>query len=158
MSSVTTHSIRDPELPFSRFRVIFRSPNPVDPERFLGSAWRGVLGHALLAEACPSAGCTGKAHKPDCRYLYLFETPQSSGRFADPGVVPHPLVLSVPWRDQTPRDIVVLQLSLFGRAIVNAGLVLDAVLAGARKLRPTGCVIATRAGEPRRTKCQLTTF
>jgi hypothetical protein len=130
--------ISDPELPFARFRLIFRSRKAIDPNWFLGSAWRGVLGHELLATACRSAGCTSGEHAKGCRYVYLFETPQLNGRFADSGTAPHPLVLSVPWRTPSHCDIVTLQLSLFGRAVSDAGLVLDALRSGARKLQPTG--------------------
>jgi CRISPR-associated endoribonuclease Cas6 len=130
--------LRAPELPLARFRLMFRCHNQVAPDAFLGSAWRGVLGRELLAKACRSAGCTGGQHAPNCRYVYLFETPHALGKFTDSGNVPHPLVISVPWRAQSQSAILTLQLTLFGCAVCDAGLVLDALRVGARKLRPTG--------------------
>lgn len=128
----------NPELPLARFRLIFRSSKPVAPNWFPGSAWRGVLGHELQARACSSAGCQNQKHAPDCRYRYLFETTLSSGKFTDSGTVPHPFVLSVPWRTVAPSGIVVLHLSLFGHAVSDAGLILDALRHGARRLQPIG--------------------
>jgi hypothetical protein len=93
---------------------------------FLGSAWRGALGHALRRGACVTGArtCQGCRYTNDCHYHYLFETspPAESVMSWRVTTAPHPFVLRLPWPndkhaepDAAKRECRV-GLTIFGRA------------------------------------------
>lgn len=125
-------------LPFARLRLHYRVSKLPDPEVFLGSAWRGVFGHELLARGCARSGCMSDRHSALCRYLYLFDTPAAEGRFSKSGSAPRPIVLGVPWRTAPTRGMVTLHVTLFGRAVGDAGLVVECLRHGGKKIHPYG--------------------
>ncbi|MBF0423687.1 MAG: hypothetical protein HQL73_11920 [Magnetococcales bacterium] len=80
-----------------RFGLISQRDMPLPP--YKGSAFRGVLGHALKRVVCPDGGvpCEECPLAESCLYLVLLETP-ASGRahHFGPHRDPHPFILWPP--------------------------------------------------------------
>ncbi|QTA89248.1 CRISPR system precrRNA processing endoribonuclease RAMP protein Cas6 [Desulfonema magnum] len=117
---------------FSRFNAYFTVQKPLELPPYTGSAFRGVLGHAMRkvrygmkkqCEACPV--------RPQCRYenlyAYLFESPRDhpylvkadlSQNIRQEKNYPRPFVLDPPaggaWK---AGDMLCLSFTLVGRAI-----------------------------------------
>lgn len=99
---------RFPDLPIGRYRLEWEALQAVDDSQYLGSAWRGVFGHALKRLVCVTRApqCKGCEHLHSCAYPYLFETPgeapstegSTSGTKPSSATVaaaPHPLILRI---------------------------------------------------------------
>lgn len=89
-------------LPVARFRLSWTAMQEVDGRQYLGSAWRGVFGHALRKLVCVTRmpQCAGCMLLQSCAYPYLFETPGSGDAMNREGkngptaaAAPHPLIL-----------------------------------------------------------------
>ena len=79
-----------------RLRFRFQAREPIRLPAYTGSAWRGLLGHALRQTACvtrqPSCGGCLLIH--NCVYSGFFETPPASAEAAARyTALPHPFVL-----------------------------------------------------------------
>jgi hypothetical protein len=91
-----------PFLPMARYRLHLRAETPVWLPAYAGSAWRGVLGHALKRTVC----VTREPHCPacllyrSCVYPYVFETPPppDAAKLRKYPAAPHPFVVE-PWPD-----------------------------------------------------------
>jgi hypothetical protein len=123
ISSVISADSTDPTLPLSRYRFFFRVDDPArsSPSGYAGSAWRGVLGHALYKLVCVTQckTCPECLLYRSCVYPYVFETPPPEGsrKLSKYNAVPHPFVLDVPWKAAEPGDgTYTLGFTLFGRA------------------------------------------
>lgn len=85
-------------LAVAEYRLRFRSPQPYRIRGYRGSAWRGVLGHALKKLVCVTRepSCSSCLLYRSCIYPYVFETPASRETAQRTGdVAPHPFVLRV---------------------------------------------------------------
>ena len=85
--------------------------------RYKGSAFRGLLGHALKRTVCVTRmdRCDGCLLRQDCVYAYIFETFNKRGeRVARPFVLEPPLLER---RIFPEGDSMLLQLILFGKAV-----------------------------------------
>jgi len=108
-----------PSLTVGRYKLRFSAENPFTFQGFSGSAWRGVMGHALKKTVC----ITKTERCPDCMlyrscvYPYIFETPPPPGsaRLQKYNAVPHPFVLGLPWGRTDPSRTFETGLTLFGR-------------------------------------------
>ncbi len=109
-----------PRLPLARYRLLFELESPELFRGFAGSAWRGVLGHALKRLVCVTRErkCSECLLYRSCVYTYIFETPPDvhPGKLTRYPAVPHPFVLSVPWKMPAGTTRYTLGLTLFGRA------------------------------------------
>ncbi|MCS6952953.1 MAG: CRISPR system precrRNA processing endoribonuclease RAMP protein Cas6 [Bryobacterales bacterium] len=107
---------KEPRLPVGRYRLIFRAETIEKREGFWGSAWRGVLGHALKRLVCVTQleACEPCLLYRSCVYPYFFVTPPppESHKLKNYSAAPHPFVL-VP---HVPDDEghCVLGVTLFG--------------------------------------------
>ena len=111
----------NPVLPLARYRLHFRADGEVLLPYYAGSAWRGLMGHALKrlvcvtrlprCEPCPLVHC--------CAHAYLFETPRplETAKMRKYNSVPHPFVLTPPAGVErlAPGDPYVLGVNLFGQ-------------------------------------------
>lgn len=144
-TSFYSASVSFPELAVSHLRLTFRSAQKASPGRYLGSAWRGVFGHALKNLVCVTRceRCADCLLYASCVYTYIFETapPSDSAKLRNYETVPHPFILGVPWpgesTDSTPG--VNLDLTLFGRGNRYAAYMIVALReAGERGIRGLG--------------------
>lgn len=109
-----------PDLTISHSRLLFTLPKDYEHRRYLGSAWRGVLGHALKKLVCISRceRCEDCLIYRSCVYTYVFETPLPEGarKLRLYKTVPHPFVLAPLWPGEHPEaGNTALDLTLFGR-------------------------------------------
>ncbi len=115
------------ELPIARYRFHCRLQQPLRPPRYLGSAWRGLLGHTFKRTLCVTRArqCEACMLYRHCLYAYLFETPNTSARRHAPSwqgqlaAVPHPFSLEVgaPPETELPTEgVLELGVTLFGHA------------------------------------------
>jgi len=100
--------------------MLFTLPGNSQNRRYLGSAWRGVLGHALKKLVCIARceRCEDCLIYRSCVYTYVFDTPrpESAGKLRLYKTVPHPFVLAPPWPgEQLETGATTLDLTLFGR-------------------------------------------
>src|SRR5580658_1964957 len=95
-----------PHLPISRYKLRFAAEFPFHFAGFSGSAWRGVLGHALKKTVCITRQerCQDCMLYRSCVYPYIFETPSppDSSKLRKYEAVPHPFVLDLPWGVTSP--------------------------------------------------------
>ena len=127
--------------PLIRLRARMQALDPIRLPPYAGSAWRGVLGHALRQAACVTRArtCDGCLLQTHCTYTRLFEPPAPSGeggrRFAAP---PRPYLLGIDpraGRDHAPGDPLTLGVTLLGEAIRQVPYLIHALqLAGQRGL------------------------
>lgn len=109
-------------LPNSRTRFTLRMQAPVRLPAYAGSAWRGVLGHALRAHYCVTGltACTACPIYRRCHYVYQFETPPNpaGSKLRRYTAAPHPFVIEpLPGaRDLAAGDTAGFTLLLIGRA------------------------------------------
>lgn len=110
-----------PQLEIARFQLVYQAPSTARRPVYLGSAWRGALGHALRGLACVTGldSCQNCPLSPTCSYSYLFETPipESATRMRRYTSAPHPFVLQVPdpAAPSTGPNEYILGLSVCGR-------------------------------------------
>jgi hypothetical protein len=127
-----------PDLAISRLRLSFARPRDYQQRRYLGSAWRGVLGHALKKLVCIARceRCEDCIIYRSCVYTYVFETPlpESAGKLRLYKTVPHPFVLAPPWPgEQLEIGDTELELTLFGRGNQYIAYVVCALKEAAQK-------------------------
>lgn len=110
-------------IPLARYRLNFRAQKPFSRRGFLGSAWRGALGHALKRTVCVTRQkeCESCLLYRTCVYPYMFETPppQDSELMRRYRSVPHPYVLQLPFpgiEHQPEREGITIGLTLIGKA------------------------------------------
>jgi CRISPR/Cas system endoribonuclease Cas6 (RAMP superfamily) len=126
------------ELEIGRYRLWISPASALVPNRFLGSAWRGVLGWELKRLVCTVRRdvCPGCMLYYTCVYSYIFETPPPphSEKMRKYIAAPHPFILA-------PGEAVdgryPLELTLVGRANSMVGYLVQAISrAGRTGLRP----------------------
>ena len=110
-----------PCLPLARYRLHLRATAPVRLPAYAGSAWRGVLGHALKRTVCVTRepNCPGCLLYRSCVYPYVFETPPpvDAAKLRKYPAAPHPFVVE-PWPecwDVAPGEAFGVDLVLLGR-------------------------------------------
>lgn len=116
-------STSTPQLPISRYRLIFKSLNSFKLPPYAGSSWRGAFGHALRNTHCMTnkPTCQGCTLQESCVYNYIFETPPPSNslKMRKYPSVPHPFVLRIPENakcDYKENENLEIELVLFGDA------------------------------------------
>ena len=122
--------------PLARFRFRLEAEDPIRLPDFPGSAWRGVLGHALRRTACVTRAptCAGCLLSGTCVYSTLFETPADPATGDGYRALPHPYVLVIDPR--APRGIepgapFELGITLMGAALAQVPYLIHAMgLAG----------------------------
>lgn len=123
-------------LPVSRFRLEFRAERPYQIRGYRGSAWRGLMGHALKRLVCITRdrNCPQCMIYRSCVYPYIFETPEEKERegATTTEAAPHPYVLAVApeWEPRTVTAETV-ELTLIGEGTRAAAYVLQALREGA---------------------------
>lgn len=126
-------------LGITRLRLFYRAAQPVTYPGFLGSTWRGALGHALKKLVCVTRlpECPQCLLYRSCAYPYVFETPAPENRPALHNLreVPHPFVLSLPFRTPPAAESLTLGLTLFGRASAYTPYLIHALQSCAANLR-----------------------
>jgi hypothetical protein len=98
-----------------QFKLIARDTLRLPP--YKGSAFRGLLGHALYKTVCVTRmlDCSDCLLRANCPYVYIFDTRNERGE-----KVAHPYVLEPPLNERglyTPGEELKVRLILFGRAI-----------------------------------------
>ena len=113
--------LAQPDLGAARYRLTLRAATPIRLPGYAGSAWRGVLGHALKRTVCVTRepACPGCLLYRSCVYPYVFETPPplDAAKLRKYPAAPHPFVVE-PWpdcRDVAAGDAFGLDLVLIGR-------------------------------------------
>ncbi len=142
-----------PELTIARFNLQFAASRPYRIEGYRGSAWRGVLGHALRRLACMTRekSCPGCVLYRSCIYSYIFETPPPPGsaKLSRYTAAPHPFVLVVP--AEAPVGLAYgeqLGLNLFGRGANYLAYLVRALQQAAEEgLRPENVPLRLAAVE-----------
>jgi hypothetical protein len=148
MNELTEHFRR---IELQRWRLAFSTDRSVRLPAWLGSAWRGLFGHALADAVCTcSRKLTGHCSlKSSCPYLELFE-PRSRSKESilhTHQSAPAPYVLRGSGGGETGAGHTLdVSLTLFGQARRHAGLALRALMLGATQgigreavpLKPTG--------------------
>jgi len=109
-----------PILPIGRYRLHFEGLGKRGPSGFLGSAWRGAMGHALRKAVCVTrmTQCQPCLLYRSCPYPYIFETPPpaNTAKMRKYTAAPHPFLLDLPFPDTEPSDgDQTLGLTLIGR-------------------------------------------
>lgn len=127
-----------PELEIGRYRLWIAPAAAIPSNRFLGSAWRGVLGWELKRLVCTVRRdvCPGCMLYYTCVYSYVFETPPppQTEKMRKYVAAPHPFILAPgePVDGRYPLD-----LTLVGRANSMVGYLIQAFSrAGRFGLRP----------------------
>ena len=103
-------------LPLARYRLRFESSGKGRLPDYLGSAWRGVLGHALKKTVCVTSlsTCPPCLLYRSCPYPYIFETPPplTAQKMRKYSAAPHPFLLEL---EHTPEnDVDQVGLTLVG--------------------------------------------
>ena len=113
-------------LDISAFRLVFRGAANATLPRWLGSTWRGAMGHALKRTACR---CGTDAHDAECVYSQLFETPVpgDAKRLRKYPVAPHPYILRPHTRDSKQPEVLVIDALLLGNARAHSRVLLNAL-------------------------------
>jgi len=111
-----------PKLPLAIYRLRFELLEHATLPPFLGSTWRGLLGHALKQSVCIThqTQCDGCLLRQHCAYSYIFETPpppntEKMRRYTS---APHPFVISPLMHKDEPMQpgaFLVLNLTLIGK-------------------------------------------
>ncbi len=127
-----------PKLEIGRYRLWISPASSLPTNRFLGSAWRGVLGWELKRLVCTVRrdACPGCMLYYTCVYSYIFETPPPphSQKMRKYIAAPHPFIIAPgePVNGRYP-----LQVTLIGRANSMVGYLVQAIVrAGRTGLRP----------------------
>ncbi len=124
-----------PRLPLARYRLRFAIADGAPWPGFAGSAWRGVLGHALKRLVCVArhTDCPDCLLYRGCVYPYIFETPPppDAEKLSKYPAAPHPFVLAPPWRFPG-GETYELDLILFGRGNRYLAYILHALRSSAR--------------------------
>lgn len=111
---------QSPTLSCRRYRLRMRALTPIQLPAYAGSAWRGVLGHALKRTVCVTREprCDACLLYRSCVYPYVFETPPPADatKLRKYPAAPHPFVVE-PWPDC--RDVA--QDAVFGLDLVLIG-------------------------------------
>jgi len=86
-----------PDLPLASYRLTFEAREPLGLPEYVGSAWRGIFGHALKRTVCVTRekDCAACLLYRSCAYPWVFETPppEDSTRMRRYTAAPHPYVL-----------------------------------------------------------------
>lgn len=108
----------------SRYRFVFTVLDPFTPPDYLGSTWRGALGHALRRVLCvmpPYTACRECPLRQPCLYPLFYDQPLLSAQHSpeqmqDP---PRPFVLEPELAPESlqPGDQLGLGLVLFGETV-----------------------------------------
>lgn len=112
---------QQPRLPLARYRLHLRAETPVRLPEYAGSAWRGVLGHALKRTVCVTREprCPACLLYRSCVYPYVFETPPpaDTAKLRKYPAAPHPFVVEpwLGWRDVAAGETFGVDLVLLGR-------------------------------------------
>jgi len=89
---------RGPDITFSRYQFIFHMEPEASLPDWMGSMWRGALGHALKRTACVTrqTSCEGCLLRSECAYSYLFDTapPPTSHKMRRYNRIPTPYLIS----------------------------------------------------------------
>lgn len=130
-------------LPIGRYRLFFRGPSGAQARGYLGSAWRGVFGHALKGLVCVTkcGECRECMLYRSCVYPYVFDTPGpvAPAKLRGYEAVPHPFLLEADWRKAKGEGGQQVGVTLFGRANQYLAYVLLALrTAGEKGVRPLG--------------------
>lgn len=127
-----------PVLPIARYRFSFVAEDAVAFPAMAGSAWRGVLGHALKRAVCVTRApvCAGCLLQYSCSYPYIFETPppRASRKMRRYRTVPHPYILDTRCCDGqniAPGQIATVGLTLVGRGNQHLPYLIHALTRGA---------------------------
>ena len=125
-------------LPIARYRFSFIAEDAVAFPAMAGSAWRGVLGHALKRTVCVTRApvCAGCLLQYSCSYPYIFETPppRASRKMRRYRTVPHPYILDTrdcDGRSIGPGQAVTIGLTLVGRGNQHLPYLIHALTRGA---------------------------
>lgn len=128
------------QLGISRYRLHFVAEKEIWLQGYRGSAWRGVLGHALKRMVCVTRAqvCEGCLLEQSCTYPYVFETPtRQQGVLGRSPAAPHPFVLEVAAKPERGRRREMVGLTMIGRGQQHAAYLIHALgQAGAQGLRP----------------------
>lgn len=128
------------QLGLTRYRLRFLAERELSSHGYRGSAWRGVLGHALKRMVCVTRAqtCEGCLLEHSCTYPYVFETPtRQQGVLGRIPAAPHPFVLDLPVRPEPGRREEKVGLTVIGRGQQHAAYLIHALgQAGAQGLRP----------------------
>ena len=124
-----------PRLGLARYRLRFRSRGGElsnRPNGFLGSAWRGVFGHALRRMVCITGlppTCDGCALLGSCVYPRMFESrpPADAKKLTRYPTAPNPYVVEPAGDWDTKDETLNLGVTLFGTATDDAPTVLQAL-------------------------------
>ncbi len=104
-------------LPLARYRLFFEFAESGNLPDYLGSAWRGSLGHALKKTVCVTSlsSCQPCSLFRSCPYPYLFETPPplTARKMRKYTSAPHPFLLEFPWNQV--NSPLLMGLTLIGR-------------------------------------------
>ncbi|MFQ5660497.1 MAG: CRISPR system precrRNA processing endoribonuclease RAMP protein Cas6 [Gammaproteobacteria bacterium] len=116
------NSVPIPRIPVAHYRFSFKCDTFPPDNQYLGSAWRGALGHALRRTVCVTGlpECDACLLYRSCSYPYLFETPppvqtQKMRRYT---AAPHPFIIVLPpsGMDRDDTGDWLLELVLIGHA------------------------------------------
>lgn len=119
------------------YRLTFAGDASAPLPTWLGSTWRGAMGHALKQIGCL---CTSTPHLPKCVYSQIFETPvpADATRLRKYPSAPHPYILRPYPRSTNNPEQLVIDALLLGKARHLSQILLDALEAAAlRGLGPT---------------------
>jgi hypothetical protein len=140
-----------PCLPLARYRLHLRATAPVRLPAYAGSAWRGVLGHALKRTVCVTRepSCPACLLYRSCVYSYAFETPPppDAAKLRKYPAAPHPFVVE-PWpqcREVAAGEAFGLDLVLIGRGQAQLPYFIEAL----RRAGETGVGSGTDSGAGR---------
>ena len=129
-----------PRIGLSRYRLRFEAERELRGGGYRGSAWRGVMGHALKKMVCVTRAqtCAGCLLEESCTYPYVFETPtREKGILGRSPAAPHPFVLEVDALADRGRRQETVGLTVIGRGQQHAAYMIHALgQAGACGLRP----------------------
>lgn len=132
--------VKIPRIGLARYRLLFRAERELYGRGYRGSAWRGVLGHALKRMVCVTRAqtCDGCLLEESCTYTYVFETrSKPTGILGQTEAAPHPFVLQVDSLALRGREAETVGLTVIGRGQQHAAYLIHALAqAGARGLRP----------------------
>jgi hypothetical protein len=110
-----------PMLPLARYRLRFKASEQARLPAYVGSAWRGALGHALKKVVCVTHldTCPPCLLYRSCPYPYIFETPPplATRKMRKYMAAPHPFLLEPP--SSTENNLHHLGLTLIGRGNVH---------------------------------------
>lgn len=134
-----------PQLPVSRYKLVFIAKDPIFFNDYPGAKWRGMLGQKFRQNACTTRikYCNHCPKKFSCSYSYVFNSfvPPWSKKMRKYDQAPHPYILKPDISQQNiyPGENIHVMLHLFGDANQHLGDILksfnQAALSGMTRLR-----------------------